>query len=32
MQSYVSEAEKDIEECKAKFIENSKVPSMYTIP
>lgn len=26
------EANKDIEECKAKFIENAKVPSMWTIP
>lgn len=32
MSSYVEEANKDIEECKTKFIENAKVPHMYTIP
>ena len=32
MSSYVDEAKADIEDCKAKFIENAKVPHMYTIP
>lgn len=32
MGAYQSEADKDIEECKAKFIENMKVPKLYTMP
>lgn len=32
MSGYLEEAQKDIEDCKAKFIENAKVPHMYTIP
>ena len=32
MSSYVEEANADIEFLKAKFIENAKVPHMYTIP
>ena len=32
MSAYQSEADKDIEECKTKFIENMKVPKLYTMP